>query len=290
MECSLYLSADRMPLVRDIGMNRTDSLYTHPDRTAGYDVFLFVVHGCMQVIEEGTEYFVRENEHLFLKKGKHHWGLPLTVPGTTWYWIHFSVPTDENITYREHPPLPEIDYYQPDHYHYLIQMPKHGTSPFHSVLEARLQALAADYFIPAKHGMMQLSLRVCQLFLDLQKQMKQQEKEKHTGKADTVAGRVITFLLQHCEEDFDSASLAGYMKLNYSYLSAAFKEQTGQTIVETHARLRMGKAIEWMRNSSLNVSEISEQLGYRNPYYFSRVFKKVLGESPSSYMSNIYKT
>ncbi|MDQ8737225.1 AraC family transcriptional regulator [Paenibacillus sp. LHD-38] len=290
MECSLYLSADRIPLVRDIGMSRTDSLYAHPDRTANYDVFLFVVHGCMQVIEEGTEYFVRENEHLFLKKGMHHWGLPLSVPGTTWYWIHFSTPIAENIAYREHPPLPEIDYYQPDHYHYLIPMPKHGTSPFHSVLEARLQALAADYFIPANHGMMQLSLRVCQLFLDLQKQMNQQEKDRQTGKADTIAGRVMTFLMQRSEEDFDSASIASYMKLNYSYLSSAFKEQTGQTIVEAHARLRMGKAIEWMRNSSLNVSEISERLGYRNPYYFSRVFKKVLGESPSSYMRNIYKT
>lgn len=290
MECNLYLSADRIPLVRDIGMSRTDSLYAHPDRTVNYDVFLFVVHGCMQVIEEGTEYFVRENEHLFLKKGMHHWGLPLTVPGTAWYWIHFSTPIAEDIAYREHPPLPEIDYYQPDHYHYLIPMPKYGTSPFHSVIEARLQALAADYFIPANHGMMQLSLRVCQLFLDLQKQMIQQEKDRQTGKADTIAGRVMTFLMQRSEEDFDSSSIASYMKLNYSYLSSAFKEQTGQTIVEAHARLRMGKAIEWMRNSSLNVSEISERLGYRNPYYFSRVFKKVLGESPSSYMRNIYKT
>ncbi|WP_246354138.1 helix-turn-helix domain-containing protein [Paenibacillus phytohabitans] len=45
-----------------------------------------------------------------------------------------------------------------------------------------------------------------------------------------------------------------------------------------------------MRTSSYNVSEISEALGYPNPYYFSRVFKKVLGESPSSYMKHLYRT
>ncbi|MFC5652056.1 helix-turn-helix domain-containing protein [Paenibacillus solisilvae] len=37
------------------------------------------------------------------------------------------------------------------------------------------------------------------------------------------------------------------------------------------------------------MSEVSEQLGYRNPFYFSRVFKKVLGESPTSYMRHFYK-
>lgn len=290
MPNEVFLSADRFPLVRDIGMNRTDSLYTHPDREADFYVFLFVVHGCMQVIEEGTEYFVKENEHLFLKKGKHHWGLPVTPSGTTWYWIHFDLPFDEQIDYREHMPLPEIEYYQPDHYQYLIPMPKHGSSAFHFVMEARLRSLTADYFIPANHSMMNVSLRVCQLFLELQKEVLQQDRGMQTGKTDTIAGRVMSFLMQHAEEDFDSRSIADHMSLNYSYLSSAFKEQTGQTIVEAHARLRMGKAIEWMRNSSLNVSEISERLGYRNPYYFSRVFKRVLGQSPSSYMQYLYKS
>ncbi|WP_341282799.1 AraC family transcriptional regulator [Paenibacillus sp. FSL H8-0537] len=44
-----------------------------------------------------------------------------------------------------------------------------------------------------------------------------------------------------------------------------------------------------MRNSTLNISEISAQLGYQNPFYFSKVFKKVFGESPSSYMRHLYK-
>ncbi|WP_141504859.1 AraC family transcriptional regulator [Paenibacillus luteus] len=290
MNGQVYLSADRIPLIRDIGMSHTEAAYTHPDRIADYDVFLFVVRGCMQVIEEGVEYFVGANEHLFLKRGMHHWGLPATAPGTCWYWIHFNVPFDDGIVYREHPPLPEIDYYQPDHYHYVIPMPKYGTSPFHLGLETRLKALTSNYLLPANHGMLEISLRVCQLFLELQKEFQQKENGLQTGKSDVIAGRIIAFLLQHLEEDFDSTSIAIHMRLNYSYLSASFKKQTGQTIVEAHARLRMGKAIEWMRNTSMNVSEISERLGYRNPYYFSRVFKKVLGEPPSSYMSRFYKT
>ncbi|WP_245233395.1 hypothetical protein [Paenibacillus maysiensis] len=75
MNNDLHLSADPFPLVRDIGWNKTDKLYTHPDRILGYDVFLFVAKGSMQVIEDGVEYIIGENHHLFLKKGRHHWGL-----------------------------------------------------------------------------------------------------------------------------------------------------------------------------------------------------------------------
>jgi AraC family transcriptional regulator of arabinose operon len=289
MNCEVNIPADRFPLVRDIGWNRTDSSYTHPDRVLDFNVFLFVVHGCMQVIEEGTEYFVRRNEHLFLKQGCHHWGLPVTEPGTTWYWIHFNAPIDESHNYRVHPPFPELEYCAPEHYRYLIPLPKQGTSSFHERLASRLDALAAGYRTPGEHSMIHVSLRVCQLFLELQQVIDERNKDRHTGKTDTIAGRVIAYLLHHTDEDFDSGKLAAHMNLNYSYLSAAFKEQTGQTIVDAHTRLRMNKAIEWMRNSSLNVSEISERLGYRNPYYFSRVFKKVLGESPSSYMRHFYK-
>nr|WP_245855900.1 helix-turn-helix domain-containing protein [Paenibacillus rigui] len=52
----------------------------------------------------------------------------------------------------------------------------------------------------------------------------------------------------------------------------------------------MNHALELIRSTSLNVSEISKRLGYQNPYYFSRVFKKVFGESPSAYMSHFYKS
>ncbi|MNP54582.1 HTH-type transcriptional activator Btr [compost metagenome] len=80
------------------------------------------------------------------------------------------------------------------------------------------------------------------------------------------------------------------MELNYNYVSTTFRKLTGQTIVEVHTKLRINKAIDLMRNTSLNVSEISDRLGYNNPYYFSRVFKKVMGEPPSSYWRHLYKT
>lgn len=96
--------------------------------------------------------------------------------------------------------------------------------------------------------------------------------------------------MKNTERDFDAQALSKHLNLNYSYISSAFKKQTGQSVIEAHTKLRINKAIELMKNSSLIVSEISDKLGFTNPYYFSRVFKKVLGESPTSYMKQIYKT
>lgn len=111
-----------------------------------------------------------------------------------------------------------------------------------------------------------------------------------SGKSGSTVRRVTAYLIKHCGKHFAGEQLASQLNMNCSYLSAAFKQATGQTIIETHTKLRMNKAIELMRTSLYNVSEISEPLGYPNPYYFSRVFKKVLGESPSSYMKHLYRT
>ncbi|MDU0202032.1 helix-turn-helix transcriptional regulator [Paenibacillus sp. MAH-36] len=290
MDPFVYLTGDRFPMIRDIGWNQVDEVYTHHDRLLDFDIFVFVTKGSMQVVEETVEYIIHEKEHLFLKKGLHHWGRPETLPGTSWYWIHFNSPVDDYSSYKDQSPLPEIDFFYPDHYAYRFPLPKHGTSPFHRTLENRLHLLVEDFGKPKEHGMVQLSIQVYQMFLELHKATKEHSQStKNSGKGEAVAGRVMAFLKQHIDEDFDSTQLSSHLNLNYSYVSATFKTQTGLSIIEAHTKLRINKAIDWMRNTSLNVSEISERLGYRNPYYFSRVFKKVIGESPSSYMSNFYK-
>ncbi|MRN54748.1 AraC family transcriptional regulator [Paenibacillus monticola] len=289
MDESTYLGADRFPLVRDMGWNQTTSLYTHPDRTLDYDVFIYVTAGTMQVIEEGQEYVVQQGQFLFLRQGRHHWGLPQTPAGTAWYWIHFHTVFEESIAYKDYPPLPELGFYYPNYYEYRFPLPKYGYSPVQLALENRLQLLLEHYDYLKEHWMTQSSLRVYQLLMDLQEAWNLGEQESVRGKSEHTARKVMAYLTEHCGEEFAGDKLSLYMKMNYSYLSAMFKQRTGQTIIETHTKLRMNKAIGLMRSTSLNISEISESLGYPNPYYFSRVFKKVLGEAPSAYLKHLYR-
>ncbi|MGG4142176.1 AraC family transcriptional regulator [Paenibacillus algorifonticola] len=132
--------------------------------------------------------------------------------------------------------------------------------------------------------MTRIRLSVYELFLDLHQASVLERKS--TG-ADEISERIIAFLGSHSCEPFSASLLAAALNLNYSYLSATFKRVTGQSIIEAHTRLRLQHALALMRSNSLNISDISDRLGY--PFYFSRVFKKMYGESPSSYLKQFYR-
>ena len=62
-----------------------------------------------------------------------------------------------------------------------------------------------------------------------------------------------------------------------------FKEELGMTPLAYQQTLRIKDAMSALISSRQNVTEIAEQTGYKDPLYFSRVFKKLVGLSPSEY-------
>lgn len=287
MDIFTGITADRFPLVRDMGWNRTDSLYTHPDRILDYHVFLYVAQGAMQVIEEGTEYVVRQHEYVFLEKGLHHWGLPATPESTSWYWIHFNLTEDGSTVYKDHLPLPALDYYYPDYYQYRIPLPKYGKAP--AGMEEQLTTVIKLLRHSDSHSMTRSSISVLQLFLDLHTSSAFRQAAVPDSKHSLVE-QIMSYLSERLEEPYDAGGLQAHLNMNYSYLSSLFRKSTGYSIVQAHTKLKMNKAVEMMRNSSMTISQISLALGYQNPFYFSRVFKKIIGEPPSAFIRQLYRS
>ncbi len=91
------------------------------------------------------------------------------------------------------------------------------------------------------------------------------------------------FLLQHSAETIDMDGLAKTLGLSYSRFRAVFKEHTGQAPNQYQIDIRMNKAREMLRHSKLPISEIAEHTGISCTYYFSRLFKRREGCSPSAY-------
>ncbi|WP_337102162.1 AraC family transcriptional regulator [Paenibacillus sp. YIM B09110] len=285
MKSSLHITADRFPLVRDMGWNVTNQTYTHPDRVLDYHVFLYVSKGSMQLIEDGVSYIVGEREFMFLEKGLHHWGRPETTAGTTWYWIHFYPADDRHLDYKDQAPLPEPDYYAPEHYEHRIYLPKHGLAP--PGTEERLSAIVKESEQRDSYRLTRISISAYRFLLDLASMNAISSSKR--GTAAELADRVLNYLSAHLEEPFNASEIGKHLNMNYSHISATFRKTTGQSIVETHTRLKMNKAVELLRTSSRTITEISEQLGYQNPFYFTRVFKKTFGEPPSSFIQQFYK-
>ncbi|MGC3957754.1 MAG: helix-turn-helix transcriptional regulator [Verrucomicrobiota bacterium] len=68
-----------------------------------------------------------------------------------------------------------------------------------------------------------------------------------------------------------------------SHFFAVFKRQTGFAPLDFFIRLRMQRACELLGTTSLSVKEVAAELGYDDPFYFSRVFKTVSGIAPTDY-------
>jgi len=93
----------------------------------------------------------------------------------------------------------------------------------------------------------------------------------------------IAFMKDHLDARLDLEDLTSYSNQSKSQLFRNFKEKTGQSPLNFFLKLKMEKACEMLVDTDLHIREIAERLGYDDPYYFSRVFKKIAACPPSEY-------
>lgn len=106
---------------------------------------------------------------------------------------------------------------------------------------------------------------------------KNQLKTKHSIQ------KAINYIREHCQEEISLTSVANYVRLNPTYFSRFFKEETGCSFVDYLKKLRIEKAKELLRTSNLKIYEICEALGYQSVQYFSTLFKNMVGLTPQEY-------
>jgi two-component system response regulator YesN len=82
---------------------------------------------------------------------------------------------------------------------------------------------------------------------------------------------------------------ADYIGLSPYYFSKMFKERFQMTFIDYLTQLRITKAKELLNDQKMSLKEIASTIGYRDPNYFSRVYKKATGESPSDYRTRHFK-
>ncbi|KRF42967.1 response regulator [Paenibacillus sp. Soil787] len=74
-----------------------------------------------------------------------------------------------------------------------------------------------------------------------------------------------------------------HVHISPSYFGTVFKAHTGETFIEYVTRIRVEKAMELLKRTDLKTYEIAHETGYKDPHYFSLIFKKKAGVSPTEY-------
>lgn len=101
--------------------------------------------------------------------------------------------------------------------------------------------------------------------------------------ANMLARRIQHYLDDHYNEALTLHSIGSALRISEYYLAHVFKSEMGMPPMQYVMKRRIGEAQTLLIDTNLPVAEISERLGYGNPWNFSTAFSRCVGMSPSQY-------
>lgn len=252
-----------LPMVSACDILKTSEDFYHMDRTADFNVLIYVTDGIMYVTEDDRDYEIAAGEILFLESGFRHFGKYKTLRGTRWFYAHFYVP--------------KID--QPCET--TLVLPKKTDVLAGSELEDKLYKMH-EYFHsmdPSKN--IRKNALFYEILLDIGTQLQTESR--------SISDEICTFLDRQTNQDFSKELLGKHFYLSYSHLAAVFRKEQGITMGQYHNIARMKKACNLLRSTLMSVGEIADCLGFSDMLYFSKKFHAYSGVSPTEYRKQVQR-
>lgn len=100
----------------------------------------------------------------------------------------------------------------------------------------------------------------------------------------TLSRRCIAYLEKHFQKKLHLAELAHELGVSVSTLGHRFREETGRSVVETLRKIRLEQSLPLLLQN-IPLKEIADAVGFPNEFYYSRMFRRQYGYSPSQYRS-----
>lgn len=132
-----------------------------------------------------------------------------------------------------------------------------------------------------------LSMYLQQIFVLIQRSRldKRPVVSSHLQEEMGIARR---YFQEHYNEEINIEEYALSRNMSVSYFLKKFKEVTNKSPMQYILNIRINNAVSLLESTDYNVTEIAAIIGYDNPLYFSRIFKKQKGVSPSDYRKTLF--
>ncbi|UMY55503.1 MULTISPECIES: AraC family transcriptional regulator [Paenibacillus] len=99
--------------------------------------------------------------------------------------------------------------------------------------------------------------------------------------------KATRYMSEQLESTVSLEQLSRHVQVSKQHLNLIFKQSTGYSPVDYYLRMKIQRASQLLDLTNASIKEVSIQLGFRDPYYFSRLFKKIMGCSPLEYRNNL---
>lgn len=182
------------------------------------------------------------------------------------YWIHFTGGNVKNILRRFEIPLRDPFFFCGTHSSY--------AALFKEIIH-ELQSCRTGY-----QELCEMYLR--QIFLQIQRSRQEQTPSLSTYLLEEME-YAQRYFNEHYQEPINIEAFAQSRNMSVSWFMRNFKQVTNQSPMQYILSIRIANAVSLLETTDYNVTEISTIVGYDNPLYFSRIFRKQKGISPTEY-------
>ena len=262
------------PLIGDLFLRkigyfpRVKYHYIQKEHGCDYTILIYCTDGEGWYEIYGEKYILRKNEYIILPQNTPYaFGANNENPWTI-YWLHFK---GKNCKY-----------YQPG-----SCVPRSITPDNHSRLQDRLLLFEAIYhcfslaYIPEY---MRYTSACLHLFLSSFIYLEQYRSiQTFINKDLSFSGKVIHFMQENLQYNITLEELAAHFKYSASHFSMLFQKETGSSPINYFLRLKIQKACQYIELTDLKLQDIATAIGFEEPAYFSRLFTKIMGMTPSAY-------
>ena len=103
----------------------------------------------------------------------------------------------------------------------------------------------------------------------------------------STTAKAVSYLSEHYMDKITLRDLAGKLFVSDSYLSKLFRQELGTSFTDYLNKSRVEHSIDLMQGTELSLLEISGMVGFEDQSYFTKVFKRITGETPRQYKSHL---